>query len=149
MTDELLTVKSGHSTHFNHACHSEWNLSYYNVVEGPHGSLQMWNKFDPCVTQWCYSTNKHSLLLAECIFVKGRTKPVELLNEEAFLGTLLTSKAVTDCDLRKEEIPEIFPSAIVLLVKGKRRKDFKASYQAIAIWKGFCISEITWKQSVP
>ena len=87
----------------------------------------MWHKFDPCVTQGCYSINKHSPLLAECIFVKGRTKPVELLNE-AFLGTLLTYKAVTDSHLKNDEIPKIFPSTTVLLVKGKRTKEFKASY---------------------
>lgn len=81
-------------------------------------------------------------------FVKGRTKNVEPLNEKAFLGTFLLSKAVTDSHLKKkkDETPKTFPSPVVLGVNGK---DFKASYEVIAIWKGFCFSEIAWQQSAP
>lgn len=103
-------------------------MSYYDVSEDPHESLHTWHKFDPCATQGCYSINKRSLLLAERIFVKGRTKTVEVFNQDAFLGTLLTSKAVTDSHLKKDEILKIFPSTIVLLVKAKRTKEFKGSY---------------------
>lgn len=81
----------------------------------------MQRKFAPCVTQECYSINKYSLLLTECFFVKGRRKTVELQNQEAFLGTFLTSKAFTDSHLKKEFL-KYFLALLSLQLRGRGQR---------------------------